>query len=267
MTASESEPALPVESKLTSYEEIDKCVPGAGVNVQMGVECIYRGCKCLDYCDFVINSSNCTTCTSAYENGCLKEFYLTEFSSPVMECNSNCTCGIECSNRLSQRPGPSINLTPFHTNKKGIGVKCETKLCSGTYLGEYLGEIISASEACVRLAGGKDNSCYILQYREHLGNGRVMTTNVDATHKGNVMRFINHSCDPNVVIIPVRVNSILPKLCLFTNTVIKAGEELCFSYLGRKVSPSDASSTGCKPCLCGSSNCIGYLPLQNIVNC
>jgi len=52
---------------------------------------------------------------------------------------------------------------------------------------------------------------------------------IDARHYGNVSRFINHLCEPNLV--PIRVfvehhDIRFPKLAYFTTREIKAYEEL-----------------------------------------
>ena len=243
------------------YQEIQQCEGSAGANIETGVECVYKGCSCSGCCEFF--SSSVCTCKCAYKDGYINDSYLAECSPPILECNSNCTCSKSCPNRLTQRLG-SLNLSIFKTEGKGLGVRTETSVPGGTFIGEYVGEIVSVAEASARLAATRRaESCYIVQYREHLSDGRVMTTNVDATNKGNVTRFLNHSCDPNVVMVPVRVNSVLPRLCLFSSREVSAGEELCFSYLGKKATSTDTSCVGCKPCLCGSANCIGFLPFES----
>lgn len=97
-------------------------------------------------------------------------------------------------------------------------------------------------------------------------DGRVLTTNIDATYKGNLTRFINHSCSPNLVMVPVRMDSIVPRLCLFAARDIEAKEEVCFSYFGKSGADVDPVSPditfGKKQCLCGSKHCVGFLPLE-----
>jgi [histone H3]-lysine9 N-trimethyltransferase SUV39H len=54
----------------------------------------------------------------------------------------------------------------------------------------------------------------------------------DATHYGNVSRFFNHSCIPNVAIYTVVHNgdNRVYDLAVFTVKPIKPYEELCFDY-------------------------------------
>ncbi len=243
------------------YAEISKCVPGPGVNLDVGPESQYAGCNCIDQCEFGSSSVKCS-CSCAYDDkGRLSALHFEQNSPPVIECNSSCTCSSKCRNRVSQN---ALNqpLTLADTGSKGIGVVSSIDLLKGSYIGEYVGEVISTTLAKERLTSlSSTDKCYIIQYNEHLSNGTVMITNIDATFKGNIMRYINHSCEPNLIVVPVRSDSIVPRLCLFTSRNISPGEELCFSYFGQlnlKHVP-----VGRKKCYCGSRNCVGYLPLDN----
>lgn len=241
--------------------ELKACVPGQGVNLDLGVPSLYRGCQCLGFCEF--DSGSTCTCTCPYsKDRLLTPLYLEETSSPILECNSNCSCDRDCLNRLSQCD-PGRHLTIVTTEKKGLGVVTRTPLQKGSFVGEYVGEIISSSASKDRLESLNSTAeCYIVQYHEHWDD-RVVTTNIDATYRGNMTRFINHSCDPNLVMVPVRSDSIVPRLCLFTSKDICAGDELCFNYSGRASSvDSEQVPVGNKKCFCGSSACIGYLPFE-----
>lgn len=249
-------------SSSPDYEEVSKCVAGPGVNLELDVVSLYSGCRCSGKCEFGTQGKKCS-CTCVYDKeGCLSDFYLQQNSEPIIECNSSCTCSHNCPNRTSQTE-PCQHLIVFSTENKGLGLMSLTDLRRGSFVGEYVGEVISTALADDRLkALSRTAKCYIIQYREHLSSGTVMTTNVDATYKGNLTRFINHSCDPNLVVIPIRSNSIVPRLCLFTCTHVNPGSELSFSYFGEKTSVISENPLGRKKCFCGSPNCIGYLPLE-----
>lgn len=243
------------------YSEILKCVPGPAVNLDLGVDSLYSGCSCSGLCDFFKVKSLCTCSCPYNENGHLPPSYLLQTSAPVIECNSSCICGTDCLNRVTQR-SPSQKLTLIDTESKGVGAACSSRLQRGTFVGEYVGELVTTAMATERLRSlSLTDKCFILQYHEHLSSGSIISTNVDATHKGNITRFINHSCEPNLVVIPVRSDSIVPRLCFFTCHDVDAGEELSFSYFGRRDSNMSVA-VGSKKCYCGSSNCIGYLPLN-----
>ncbi|PPE00785.1 hypothetical protein GOBAR_DD02201 [Gossypium barbadense] len=76
---------------------------------------------------------------------------------------------------------------------------------------------------------------------------------IDAYVKGNLGRFINHSCDPNCRTEKWMVNG---EICigLFALRDIKKGEEITFDYNYVRVFGAAA-----KKCHCGSSHCRGYI--------
>ncbi|RYR47816.1 hypothetical protein Ahy_A07g033778 [Arachis hypogaea] len=76
---------------------------------------------------------------------------------------------------------------------------------------------------------------------------------IDASAKGNLGRFINHSCDPNCRTEKWMVNG---EICigLFALRDIKQDEEVTFDYNYVRVFGAAA-----KKCYCGSINCRGYI--------
>ncbi|XP_030564191.1 histone-lysine N-methyltransferase SETMAR isoform X3 [Drosophila novamexicana] len=79
--------------------------------------------------------------------------------------------------------------------------------------------------------------------------------------RGNIGRYLNHSCQPNCEILPVRTNCPIPKVGIFAKHDIYANEELCFHYAGEE--HREGMSNG-KPCLCGAPYCIGVIPNTRI---
>ncbi|NXA87929.1 SETMR methyltransferase, partial [Melanocharis versteri] len=191
------------------------------------------------------------------------------FSRPVFECNSLCRCGERCQNRLVQR-GLQLRLQVFRTARKGWGVRALQPIRGGSFVCEYAGEVLGFAEARRRIqAQAPQQPNYILAVREHLHDGRVMETFVDPTRVGNVGRFLNHSCEPNLFMVPVRVDSMVPRLALFAAADISAGEELSYDYSGRfhnspgasrENKPPEEENSLRKPCYCGSRNCASFLP-------
>ncbi|KAL1449495.1 hypothetical protein WDU94_001997 [Cyamophila willieti] len=55
---------------------------------------------------------------------------------------------------------------------------------------------------------------------------------IDATQFGNIARYINHSCQPNCSVLPIRVNSVFPSLAIFAHRDILEGEEITYDYEG-----------------------------------
>ncbi|NWT59372.1 SETMR methyltransferase, partial [Erythrocercus mccallii] len=191
------------------------------------------------------------------------------FSRPVFECNSLCRCGESCQNRLVQR-GLRLRLQVFRTPRKGWGVRALQPIPRGSFVCEYAGEVLGFAEAQRRIqAQAPEEPNYIMAVREHLHDGRVLETFVDPTRVGNVGRFLNHSCEPNLFMVPVRVDSMVPRLALFAAADISAGEELSYDYSGRfhnlpgasrEQKPLEEDNSLRKPCYCGSRTCASFLP-------
>ena len=57
-----------------------------------------------------------------------------------------------------------------------------------------------------------------------------VVTCIDATHDSGFGRLVNHSCDPNMTLIPVRIGDIIPQICMFATRNIEAHEELGYNY-------------------------------------
>ena len=174
-------------------------------------------------------------------------------------------------NRLTQN-GITFRLEVFLTTNKGLGVRTLESIPKHHFITEYAGEIISYEEAKKRTAMNTSISKpnYLFVLKEHISNGSILKTHIDASNYGNVARFMNHSCDPNMVMFPVRHNCPVPTLSLFASRNIEAKEELTFSYGDAGVSENCQTDENSKfsfhtlriKCLCGSSSCAGYLPFD-----
>ena len=75
---------------------------------------------------------------------------------------------------------------------------------------------------------------------------------VDATKKGNLGRFCNHSCNPNCYVDKWVVGDKL-RMGIFATRSIQAGEELVFNY------NVDRYGADPQPCYCGEANCVGFI--------
>ncbi|XP_061945666.1 histone-lysine N-methyltransferase SUVR3 [Populus nigra] len=204
-------------------------------------------------------------CEGCEEGGTGWEFWGLEEMGIMTECGPGCGCGLECSNRLTQR-GVLVKLKIVRDGKKGWGLFADQMICQGQFICEYAGELLTTEEARRRqqiydeLASSGQFSSALLVVREHLPSGKAcLRINIDATRTGNVARFINHSCDGgNLTTVLVRhTGSLLPRLCFFASRNIKEGEELTFSYGEIRV-----RSKGLQ-CFCGSSWCFGTLPSEH----
>ncbi|KAK4433721.1 Histone-lysine N-methyltransferase ASHH2 [Sesamum alatum] len=165
-----------------------------------------------------------------------------------IECvQGTCPCGELCSNQQFQKR-KYAKLKWFRCGKKGFGLQALDDICEGQFLIEYVGEVLDMH------AYQKRQREYALQGHRHF---YFMTLNgsevIDASAKGNLGRFINHSCDPNCRTEKWMVNG---EVCvgLFALRDIKKGEEVTFDYNYVRVFGAAA-----KKCVCGSPNCRGYI--------
>lgn len=126
----------------------------------------------------------------------------------------------------------------------------------GTFICTYVGEIITMDEFERRNTNYQKHAettyLYDLVFGLQADEQRYM---LDATCKGGIARFFNHSCDPNMENFQVFIDDIdiyKPKVAFFTCKDVKAMEELTFDY---KIESGDKS----EKCRCGAPNCRGLL--------
>lgn len=81
---------------------------------------------------------------------------------------------------------------------------------------------------------------------------------IDATEKGQISRFINHSCDPNCETQKWTVNGLI-RVGFFAIRDIVAGEEITFDYQFIHFGKG-------QKCLCGSNNCRGTIGREAALN-
>lgn len=187
-------------------------------------------CTCLD---------NCQTCTN------YKDFKISKTSDMVHECNSFCSCDPDkCLNRLVQK-GPSqcleIRKSPKINNQ--LGLYTSSFIGSGTFICEYAGEVISRREAEEREKQYPQDKNYImcLNLKPYESGSKTVVENdkdmspyqtfIDPTMKGNIGRYMNHSCEPNCNSVVVRVSSLIPKIgkILYLDFVLYNFEYFCSS--------------------------------------
>lgn len=92
------------------------------------------------------------------------------------------------------RPRPHAPpTTPFPPRcpPQGWGVRATCPIASGEIVIEYVGEVIDKEEWEARNAKASQHEAI---YFMHLSSNLI----IDAAHKGNISRFINHSCSPNL---------------------------------------------------------------------
>lgn len=209
------------------------------------------GCSCTNPCSISTNCL-CILESESVANYCMKGKLLREENVAIYECNSSCSCGIDCPNRVCQR-GSFCNFLIKMTSK-GWGLVAMDPIEKGTFIGAYAGKIISIEESTNLPTIIADRRSYLFDL-DYYNSSTPTQYTIDAFHYGNHTRFINHSCKPNCRVYPVFTNDgwnpSLHQLAFFFSKDIRRGEEISFDYTG------GSRGSGENECKCGESNCKG----------
>lgn len=141
----------------------------------------------------------------------------------LIECGPKCVVGDRCTNRRFQKHENSpCNI--FKTEKKGYGLIATSYIPAGVFIMEYVGEVLNSKQFEKR-ANDYSKQMNAHYYFMALSSDCV----IDATKKGNISRFINHSCDPNAETQKWTVNGEL-RIGFFSKKPIMADDEITFDY-------------------------------------
>ncbi|XP_054619390.1 histone-lysine N-methyltransferase EHMT2-like isoform X1 [Dunckerocampus dactyliophorus] len=228
----------------SDYKYVSENCETSAMNIDRNITHLQH-CGCTDDC----SSSNCLCgqlsirCWYDKDQRLLQEFNKIE-PPLIFECNMACSCHRTCKNRVVQA-GIKVRLQLYRTEKMGWGVRALQDIPQGSFICEYVGELISDAEADVR----EDDS-----YLFDLDNKDGEVYCIDARYYGNISRFINHLCDPNLI--PVRVFMLhqdlrFPRIAFFSSRDILSGQELGFDYGDRFWDIKSKYFT----CQCGSEKC------------
>ncbi|CAO1946346.1 unnamed protein product [Urochloa humidicola] len=234
-----------------------------------------RGCTCLSVC--LPGDANC--CCAQRNGGNLpygSSGLLVCRKPMVYECGESCQCSFNCRNKVTQK-GVRIHFEVFKTANRGWGLRSWDPIRAGSFLCEYVGEVID--DAKCDLNSHEDDYMFqtlcpgerTLKWNygpELIGEQSTnisadtfepLPIKISAKKMGNVSRFMNHSCAPNVFWQPVQFDhedDPHPHIMFFALKHIPPMTELTYDYGDIGTDSSDAPRA--KKCLCGSSNCRGF---------
>ena len=199
----------------------------------------------------------------------------------------------ECAGNTVVTRGIDLPLEIFRTVGRGWGVRCMQTLYPGQIIATYEGELITNAEAEER----KENQSYLFDLDHFLLISTDPTTTaaeqaalppvptcvsanpteeaerlldfmesadsphlvLDARTRGNVGRFFNHSCSPNIMVQPVLTqgcSALRYRVAFVAVQEIDPGVELCYNYGQRYFFKEGGQVVSCA---CGSENCQGVL--------
>ncbi|XP_036326149.1 histone-lysine N-methyltransferase ash1 [Rhagoletis pomonella] len=185
------------------------------------------------------------TCNCKPDQGCgdncLNRMVYTECSP------SSCPARDKCRNQKIQRHDVAPGVERFMTTDKGWGVRTKLPIKKGTYILEYVGEVVTEREFKDRMGTIYLNDTH--HYCLHLDGGLV----IDGHRMGSDGRFVNHSCQPNCEMQKWSVNG-LSRMALFAKRNIEPGEEISYDYNFSLFNPSEG-----QPCRCNTPQCRGVI--------
>ena len=130
------------------------------------------------------------------------------------------------------------DLVQFRRSRiHGMGGYARCPIAKGTRIIEYVGKRITKTESNIQCEG---DNVYIFTLDDEF--------DLDGNVDWNPARFINHSCAPNC-----EAEWDEDRLWIVAFRDIQPGEELSFNY------GYDLEDYREHPCLCGTSECVGYI--------
>lgn len=208
------------------------------------------GCNCKEGCHSRI-------CSCVTKNGgefpYKQDGRISKFKPLVYECGPSCACSRSCINRASQS-GIKFDLEIFQTRGKGWGVRSRSHIPRGSFVCEYIGEVLP--DELVLLEFNKHQYFFNIGVggATHKENGECFT--MVAKAHGNVGRFINHSCSPNLYaqnVLSDHDDERMPHIMFFASKDILPLRELTFDYTVSHVRCADILQR--MKCYCNAIAC------------
>ena len=146
--------------------------------------------------------------------------------------------------RSTVRERLTLRRSPIH----GRGVFARVHIPAGERIIEYRGERITPDQGDERYPWeeGVPYHTFLFELDEE--------TVVDGGVRGNMSRWINHSCEPNC-------DATIEDRRIFINAArdIEPGEELTYDYHFILKEPHTAAAKRRFPCICGTPSCRGTM--------
>ncbi|CAH8359406.1 unnamed protein product [Eruca vesicaria subsp. sativa] len=195
----------------------------------------------------------------------------------VYECGTTCPCHASCKNKVIQT-GLKFRLEVFKTANRGWGLRSWDPIRAGSFICEYAGEVKD------KLRMDQEDDEFVFDtsrvYNSFKWNYEPALVDEDPADEipeefnlpspllinaksfGNVARFMNHSCSPNVLWQPVICEGSgesVVHIAFFAIRHIPPMTELTYDYGVSLTSEARDGSLlhGKRKCLCGSVKCRG----------
>lgn len=200
----------------------------------------------------------------------------------IHECGPMCQCFPNCKNRVSQT-GIKQHMEVFKTKNRGWGLRTLDPIRAGSFICEYAGEVIDRAKLCRNTEGDRDEYVFDTSriYEPFKWNyepslledisSKVSSEDytipspliISAKNVGNVARFMNHSCSPNVFWQPILYaenNQSFIHIVFFALRHIPPMAELTYDYgiVPDGHAKGSSAPRGRNKCFCGSAKCRGF---------
>lgn len=204
-----------------------------------------------------LSPSMIQTCSCSPTGACCPESRCINRMSHVI-CDPR-QCHPNCQNKpFHKRPIPKVSVF-WSPDGRGWGLRAEEVIPGGTFIVEYVGEIIHQEESDRRLEETKQirktsNAKPGVEgfYMMHVSKDYI----IDAMYKGNLSRFINSSCNANCATQKWRdASSSETRVGIFALRDIKKGEELLYDYCFEDYGFTSKAGKRSFICLCGEDKC------------
>lgn len=268
--------STPPEFTYTVFQTYPSTMLSKGLNPLATINEFRSSCQCSDNCcQGLCGCSSLTESNTRYlldhtqGNYEFKRLY-NRLPLGIYECNDDCSCDkSKCINRVVQN-GTKCLLQVFRTKRKGFGVRTLAYIPMGTFIGTYAGKVKDDDSTLFRSNDYLTELDFIETAEQHkrdyepaplvdltgdatrefLEADRLV---IDAFKTGSFTRFINHSCEPNIFVQCVFINSHdlrIPHVAFFASRAIEPGEELGWDYCW-----TDQNSSQHRKCYCGAALC------------